>query len=83
MVFYCSAGDGPKPSVNAVSYVTDSPAEEVLRGLAQHFERLGISAHLPASHSDEEMSSSNSDPVEVVIEPVGVGHIKVTVTETR
>lgn len=81
LVFFSSAGDGPKSPQSAVSYITDAPSGQIIDELNKYFEQQGLPVHMLDSSKGSRLSS-NSDPIEMSIDPTGGGYFKVTVTET-
>jgi hypothetical protein len=82
VVFHSSSGDGPKPPGNAVSYITDAPAEVISRKLSQYFLHRGIRLHFSSKGVDRDIPVGDQPFVEAFIEPVGDKRTQVTVKET-
>jgi hypothetical protein len=81
VVFYSSAGDGPKRSANAVSYSTDASHEMIVGELTRYFQGLGGSVGF--SFEDSGVTTGNhASPIRASITLTSQGKLEVTVTET-
>jgi hypothetical protein len=76
VIFYSSAGDGPKRPTDAVSYSTDASRDRIVSELTRYFQDLGVSV----SFDD---SNHHFSPFRASVAPSSQKErLEVTVTET-